>query len=247
MSIQCTFLAAVHTAAFFMAGAFAPAYAGAFHVAPVRIEMSAKGTSSAMTVSNNGPAAVVIQLHRALWTQENGVDKYSPTDDLIATPPIFTVQPGGNQVVRIGLRRRPDPTTELSYRLYIQEVPPAKKEGFKGLQMALRISIPVFVEPNIKAKPGLRFSAQKSAADKLTVMLKNDSQAHVQVSDFRVNLPGQDVPLAVQQVSAYLLPLQSRSWTMAIDPAKPLKGTALRVKAFTDAGEMEADVILDRP
>ena len=35
----------------------------------------------------------------------------------------------GEQIVRVGLRRGPDPQRELAYRLYLQEVPPPPKRS----------------------------------------------------------------------------------------------------------------------
>lgn len=247
MSFQNVCKAAVSTAAFFVSFLVLPSFAGTFQVTPVRVELSATRGTAALTVSNNGSAAVVIQLQSAAWAQEAGVDQYSPTDDLIATPPIFTIQPGANQVVRVGLRRRPDANTELSYRLYLQEVPPAPELGFQGLQVALRIGIPVFVEPSLKTSASLSFAAQKNADNTLTVVTKNTSKAHVQVTDFKINLLGQEQAIATQQVSFYLLPLQERSWVLALDPKKKFSAKTVHVTAYTDAGTMETDVILDQP
>lgn len=247
MSLQGSFKAAVITAAFFMSGFVLPTFAGTFQVTPVRVELSAARATTALTVSNKGPAAVVIQLQSAAWAQLEGIDQYSASDDLIATPPIFTIQPGASQVVRVGLRRRPDADTELSYRLYLQEVPPAPELGFQGLQVALRIGIPVFVEPSTRTTAGLSFVAQKNAEDKITVVLKNTGKAHVQVTDFKLSLPGQAQAIATQQVSFYLLPLQARSWILAHEPHKLLGAKTVHVTAYTDAGTMEADVALDQP
>src|SRR5450759_1169209 len=103
MSVRYTLKAAVLTAAFFMAGSLNLAVAGTFQVTPVRVELSAQQSTTALTVSNNGSDPVVVQLQTSAWAQENGNDQYSSTDDLIATPPIFTIQPGANQIVRIGM------------------------------------------------------------------------------------------------------------------------------------------------
>ncbi|MES3025274.1 MAG: molecular chaperone [Pseudomonadota bacterium] len=247
MAKQSTFRAAVQTAAFFIAASFAPAFAGSFQVTPVRVDLSAQQKTAAVTVTNNGERPVVIQLQSAAWTQENGLDKYGPTEDLIATPPIFTVQAGAKQVVRIGLRVRPDASKELSYRIYMQEVPPPPTPGFRGLQVALRIGIPVFVEPATKAAGSLTFAAKKSGGGQLAVTLSNTGKAHLKVTDFHVSVPGIEGPIASEQVTSYLLPLQARVWSLPLDPKKPLAGPTVHVKAFTDAGPMEADVTLDKP
>src|SRR5690606_41692519 len=70
-----------------------------------------------------------------------------PRREVLLAPPIFTIPPGETQTLRIGLRRSPDPNQQLSYRLLLHELPPPLPEGFQGLRMAMRMSLPVFVTP----------------------------------------------------------------------------------------------------
>src|SRR4051812_46070459 len=112
----------------FLLGAVGVANAGSFAVNPVRATLSAKQTVSSLVVRNSGSESTVIQLEVVNWAQEDGKDVYTPTKELLATPPIFTVPPGGSQVVRVGLRRATDSQRELAYRLFLQEVPPAKTD-----------------------------------------------------------------------------------------------------------------------
>lgn len=247
MGIRPSLKAAVLTAVFSLASWLAPAFAGTFQVTPVRVELSAQQTTAALTVSNNGSEPVVVQLQTAAWAQNGGEDQYSGTNDLIASPPIFTIQPGAEQIVRVGMRRRPDASTELSYRLYLQEVPAPPAPGFRGLQMALRIGIPVFVEAASKSATDLRWALEKSAPGQLKVVLKNQGNTHAQVSDFKITANGSDQPLALQQVSFYLLPAQQRSWTLPLNPALPFNPGMLHITAFTDVGKLEADVAVALP
>ncbi len=247
MRIRHSLKAAVLTAAFSMAAVFQSAFGGTFQVTPVRVELSAQQATAALTVSNNGTEPVVVQLQSSAWAQDAGNDQYSDTNDLIASPPIFTILPGAEQIVRVGLRRRPDASAELSYRLYLQEVPAAPAPGFRGLQMALRIGIPVFVEATSKSGPELRWTVEKAAAGQLKVVLHNAGKAHIQVTDFKVTVPGSAQALALQQVSFYLLPAQQRSWILPLNPAVTLGARTLHVTAFTDAGTLEADVPLGTP
>jgi fimbrial chaperone protein len=237
------------TAAFLLSGVLSPglAWAGAFQVTPLRVELSSSQASNALTVQNNGSEPVVVQLQTVAWSQENGRDVYQPSDDLVATPPIFTIQPGAAQIIRVGLLRGADEDRELSYRLFLQEVPSPPKPDFKGLQMALRIGLPVFVLPKAKASPILNWRVERTSKGQLKVGLKNEGKAHVQVTDFSLFLPGKEQALAVQQVSAYLLPGQDRSWTLATDPAQPFRSDTARVKAYTDAGNIETDAKLEKP
>ncbi len=112
--------------------------------------------------------------------QEQGADRYSPTNELLAMPPIFTVAPGESQVVRIGLRRAPDPQRELSYRLFLQELPAPLPKGFQGLQVALRLGVPVFVTSSAPTAPQLQWRLRRTSKGLvLSTINQGNAQGHV--------------------------------------------------------------------
>ena len=223
-----------------------PLWAGSFHVTPIRVVLSAQLASATLTVKNNGDEPVVIQAQTVAWLQENGQDQYPASEDLLATPPIFTIQPGATQIVRVGMRRIVRVDQELSYRLFLQEVPPPPKSGFLGLQVALRIGIPIFIAPKVDVAPVLNWTVERQAGNQIKVRLTNHGKAHVQVTDFSIFRPDREPPLAVQQVSAYLLPGQNRTWILPTDPGQALSGDKVRVIANTDIGKMDTDVALEK-
>jgi fimbrial chaperone protein len=248
MHIWCRTQAAVVAAFFFFCAVIpGPLWAGSFQVTPLRVELSSQRPNDALQVQNNGSEPVVIQLQLVAWSQESGRDVYQPTDELLATPPIFTIQPGATQIIRVGSLRGVDEKNELSYRLFLQEVPSKPKPDFKGLQMALRIGLPVFILPKVKAAPALSWRVEQAAGGQLKVDLKNDGNAHIQILDFNLSLPDKQQAIAVQQVSAYLLPGQIRSWMLTTDPAQRRGGDTVRINAYTDAGSVETDIKLEKP
>ncbi len=222
-------------------------WAGSFNVSPTRVELSTQQARAALTIQNNGTEAVVIQAQTAAWLQENGQDQYLANADLLATPPIFTIEPGDTQIVRIGMRRAISSDQELSYRLFLQEVSPPPKPGFLGLQVGLRISIPIFIEPKVKADPILDWKVQQQADNRIKVSLTNGGNAHIQVIDFSISSSDREQALAVQQVSAYLLPGQSRMWVLPTDSARPFSGDKVRLMANTDIGKISIDAALEKP
>jgi fimbrial chaperone protein len=211
----------------------------------VRATLSAQNASESLTVRNNGTEPAVVQLEILGWSQQDSSDVFSPTRDILATPPIFTVQPGGSQVIRVGLRRAVDPLRELTYRLFLQEVPQAPKPGFQGLQVALRLSVPVFVNPPVAPAPVLRWWVLREPTGELRVRLTNDGNAHVQVASFQLAAAGRTV-VDRQQVSAYVLPGQRRHWV--VKPVGPVAaGAVLSLSAATDTGDVQANVAVDKP
>jgi len=207
-------------------------------VTPIRATLSAAHPVAALTVRNDGAEPTVVQVDALSWSQREGADVYAPTKEIIATPPIFSIKPGASQVIRVGLRREPDSGRELTYRLSLAEIPPPPKADFMGLRVALRMIVPVFVVPPGGTAPRLQWRVAAAGPGALSVALRNDGNAHVQVTHLRLESPpGQE--LDRQQASFYVLPGQSREWRLK-GTAQP--GSALRVHARTDAGDVQTDL-----
>jgi len=221
-----------------------PALAGSFSVTPMRVALSAAKPIGALEVHNDSSEATVVQLELVGWTQANNADVYAATTDLLATPPILTLPPGGSRVVRIGLRRAPDHDRELTYRLYIQELPPPVSDDFQGMRMTLKVGVPVFVASVAKPKPQLQW---RSAAgpDGIKLTLTNGGNEHVKITDLELSLADGARTSGVQRVSTYVLPGQSRDWLVKMD-GSVAAGSALRLKAHTDdSAELAAKLTLE--
>ena len=109
----------------------------------------------------------------------------------------------------------------------------------------MRVSLPVFVLPEVDAKPVLRWQATRTSQGDLKVSLTNNGNAHIQIANFKLSLPGSAQPWVTKQSSEYVLPGQSRDWNLRANaeyPAPP-PGVTLQLFAQTDAGDIEAEVI----
>jgi fimbrial chaperone protein len=225
------------------------AHAGSFQVNPIRVDLTTAQASGAITVRNDGAEPVVVQASIVAWSQEDGRDAYAPSSEALVTPPIATIAPGAEQIVRVGLRRAPDRDRELTYRLFLQEVPPPPKPGFTGLQVALRIGVPVFVAPAQAAAKPLEWSATLMPDNRVRLVARNTGNVHHRISDFELRATGDDAsssPLAGQSTVAYVLAGQTREWTLEARVERVRFARELTLKAFTDAGEINAAVTLDR-
>jgi fimbrial chaperone protein len=220
--------------------------AGSFGINPVKLVLSAQNPTEIMTVRNDGAQAAVMQVELASWTQEQGLDNHTPTRELLATPPIFNLPPGASQIIRIGLRRAPDGQREMAYRMFLQEVPPPPKPGALGLQVALRISVPVFIPPPFLAKPNLRWKAIRLDDHTLKIEVTNIGNVHDHLSAYTIHRKGSSAPYLSQQFFAYLLPGATRNWTLT-PKTMPNPGETLRLSAHTDQGAVEADIKVDKP
>jgi len=226
--------------------AMGPAFAGSLAVNPIRLNLSATQKTTPLVVRNIGTEPSVVQLQLMSWSQHNGRDVLVPSKDLLATPPIFTVPAGGTQTVRVGLRQRSDSKNEGSYRLILQEVPQPAKPEFRGLKVALRLSVPIFVAPSGVSTRQLAWHANvTSTADSqgLKIASLNTGNAHVQVIGLKLYSDGVELPLLSPVDAGYLLPGQGREWTLQLGSAPPA-GSTVRIEARTDAGDAQANVVV---
>lgn len=221
-----------------------PAEAGSFTVHPIRIHLGPKKPTAAIHVTNNSDTQTVVQLQVRKWIQRNGEDHYVPTRDLIATPPIFTMAPHSQQVVRVGLRVPPSVNVERTYRLFLMQVPPPPKPGFEGLQFALRLALPVFVAPRKPAAPALQWSAFGGAEGALKLRVHNAGQAHAHIDRIVVSRPETGERLGRTR-GFYLLPGARQTLTLKTDGV-PAVGTEIELAVTTDRGTTQIQVVIGK-
>jgi fimbrial chaperone protein len=209
------------------------ATAGTFTISPLRLDFAGTVSTAALTVRNENAAAVVVQAQGLAWSQAGGQDALEPSRDLLISPAVFTLPAGGSQLVRVALRRNPDPSLELSYRVTLQEVPQAASPGFNGLQVALRLSLPVFVTPLEAAEPRLEWHVAREADGRLAVTATNAGTAHARVHRFTFSAVGND-SMAEQSGMAYVLPGATRRWTF--DDKNNVRASGKAVAALNGAG-----------
>ena len=219
------------------AGLSGAAQAGSFSANPVRLSLPAGATSTSLALTNQGNETVTIQTTVMGWSQDGGRDLLTPSQDLVVSPPIFKVAPGATQTVRIGLLRKADKERELTYRLFLQEVPPPRAAGEQGVSVALQLALPVFVQPQGRAAPVLSWQATPASDGAVELSLANAGNAHVQIVEARLVRPDGSVA-AESAPRTYVLPGQSRSWPMKSDG--PVGPGPLRVVARTGSGEVSA-------
>ena len=187
-----------------------------------------------------------MQMEVLSWSQREGKAVFAATRELLANPPIFTIPAGNSQLVRVGLRRAPDAQRELAYRVILQELPPPPNPDAMGMFMTMRISLPVFVLPEIDTKPVLLWQAARTSQGALKISLSNSGNAHIQIKNFKLSLLDSAQPWLTQQSSDYVLAGQSRDWIVLANPETPAPptGVTLQLFALTDADDIEAEVII---
>jgi fimbrial chaperone protein len=222
--------------------------AASWNVEPVRVELTSEQTTSAITISNDGDQVTSIQVQVVAWSQVDGKDVYTPTKELIISPPIFTINPKQEQIVRVALRQHSELTGEMTYRINLQELPAVALSNASAVQVALRVSLPVFIQMQKGiAVPKMVWHVEHAADKNLIVNLRNQGNAHIQITDLALYAPGVELPIASDTVSSYVLAGQSHQWFLKSNTGEKLIGTRLRLKAFTDIENIDTEIALDTP
>lgn len=227
-------------AALALAAAFG-AHAGSFTANPVRLTLAPGAMSTSLLLENKGDQPVLVQAELMAWSQQDGKDVLTPSQDLVVSPPIFKVAPGAGQTVRIGLLKPVAGDREVTYRLFLQEVAQPPAPGEQGLAVALRLGLPVFILPKTRVAPQLAWRASPERGD-IRLTLTNSGNAHVQAVDCKL-YRADGTLIAEQQLSGYVLAGQTRSWQ--IKPTQPWRGEKLKLTARTLTGDVTADIISD--
>jgi fimbrial chaperone protein len=222
--------------------------AAEWNVDPVRVELSPQQQTAAIIVRNESDQPSSIQIQAVTWSQVDGMDVYTPTRELLVSPPIATIPPKTDQVIRIALRRSADPGKELSYRINLQELPTEQAHETSGVQVALRIGLPVFVQ-SLKgdATPKMAWSVARVSDSQLKVKVRNQGNAHVQISDFSLHAAGADQAVTSESTSSYVLAGQSHEWLLKSSSSQNIADGRLRLMAFTDADKVDTELVLGKP
>lgn len=216
-------------------------HAGSFSVTPLRVDLSKSETTRIINLQNLEDKPVTVQLQVMAWSHKDGVDKLTPTRDVIVTPQVFLLKANSLQIIRAGLLRKPDSDEELSYRLVIEEIPAPPPADFKGAQLALKITLPVFVRPEKPPSPKLEFQTSIETDGKLKVSVVNRGQAHAQIQKMTVFAKDKsEKSLASHEKSLYVLPGQERHLFLKTD-ARDLAGIdKFFITATTRHGPIES-------
>ncbi len=170
----------------------AVSHAGALQVAPTRLDLPGDKRAVALTVTNTGNAPMLMQLESMRWAQTTGNDDYSPTDELIASPPIFTLEAGAAQVVRVARRDGSRVSAERAYRIFIQEVPTPATTSAPALAVVLRIGLPVFVTPASATDAALQWSLRCATASPPVLLITNPGSRVVRLDELIVRVGSTD-------------------------------------------------------
>ncbi len=207
-------------------------------VLPVIIDLAPGQSAASLSVINQGDSETSFQVRSYAWTQPSGDDNLAATDELLASPPLGTIAAGATQVVRLVLRRPPQ-AREATYRILLDQIPPAAAPG--TVRIALRLSIPIFAAPQTRALPHIQWRIESSGRQASLVAV-NDGTRHETVRDIALVSPGGAAAKVEANVSPYILAGATRRWRIQGTP--PVPGTSVELTAQGVAGSIDQPVLV---
>ncbi len=168
------------------------ALAAGLRVVPLKLEMTARGGAATLELTNLTRDNIGVQIESKAWAQANGADVYTVTQDLLFAPPIVAIPAGKTKTVRFRLRRGPSTDHELSYRIYVQQLAAAPDSASDrnalagGVEVRLRLGIPLFVAAIKPQPPGVEAVALRLAGGGSALRLKNPGKIHLKIAQVEV-------------------------------------------------------------
>ena len=192
----------------------APAQAANLQISPVMIILRAGQGATGISMQNLSEQPVYGQVRVYLWEQKDGDDVLTPTQEIVASPPIIQIGPKSSQVIRLVRRSDQLPTRELSYRILIDEIPREDQPAGSGVDIRLRYSVPMFVlPPDERGAPALAWSVFRKD-DGWMLRVRNNGVQRAQIGALELANPAGKQYVLAQGLFGYVLAGQLREWRL---------------------------------
>lgn len=233
------------TALLLIAFLAAPAAAAPLGVTPTQIDLNPHQRSDLIAVTNEGDDEVRLQVEAFDWDQRpNGETVLAPTQDIVAFPPLLAVGAHETKRIRVGAEA-PPAAAEKSYRLIIQELPPAPKEGVTGVQMLTNFSLPIFLGPGV-VSPEAKIEPGPISGGAMTFAVHDQGTQHFMLRGVVVTGTDQSGAKTFEAKASgwYVLAGGTREYRLALSQADCRASKELRLEAQLQDGAVEARVPL---
>ncbi|WP_343646930.1 fimbria/pilus periplasmic chaperone [Enterobacter sp.] len=205
------------------------ALAATLQVAPVTLDLDSSQRATAVYLTNSGDTPIHAQIRVYDWTQANGKDVLTPTDDVVSSPAMTALAPGQQQLVRIIVLQPGVRQQEQSYRLVIDELPSHLPEtaGRNAVHFLLRYSIPVFIAGAQSAGTRDNDLRCEQAGSPAAIQCFNAGERHIRLSNLQTLAADGQVVNTLKGLAGYVLPGQKYVFKLKQNPRRAL--SSLRV------------------
>ena len=219
-----------------------PAAAAMLSISPVSLDISAPRTSTKLNLENRGEEPVTVQFRVFRWENNDGKDSLTPTNSVVASPPVATLKPHGKYTVRIVRVANEPVTSEESYRLLVDQLPKLAKQPGSRVSFLIRQSIPVFFTTGDGQKATMAWSARIEGQN-LVLTAQNKGRRRAKLSQIRLKGPAGVFTAPAEGLAGYVLSGSSTRWVQPI-PRGLAPGAKITIVAQDEHGPVEATAIV---
>lgn len=214
-----------------------PVAAQSLTVMPVVINLQPGQLAAAISISGQGGAEISYQVRAFAWSEKDDAEQLDPTDDVLLSPPLGVIPADSTQVVRIVIRKPPK-DHESVYRILLDQIPPPSQPG--TVRIALRLSLPIFVEPVTRVAPHIDWHVERDSSG-ISLVAVNNGTRHERIHDIALSA-GTTTFKPQGDSSPYLLAGATRRFRLTGDGALPAAGANLHLTAQSDGGKIDVTV-----
>jgi fimbrial chaperone protein len=212
--------------------------AGSVTVFPLRVTFDSTRTADVVTVRNTDNKTLTLQTTVHKWTQADGEMVLLPTRDVLLAPPLIEIPPGESQSIRLVLRKEINDKDQEAYRLVLQELIRTGTTQGAQMQMAFRVTLPVFVTAK-NPTPPVPVAVVVNEAGQTYLKIKNTGKSHVQIT--KLNVLDSQGSVATHSSMLYVLP-GSIVPVKIPNLARPLRA-GMTVELTTDVGPFSIQLV----
>ena len=174
-----------------------------------RIELTKERTSEVITVQNRSNEPLRLQVTGFRWSQAAGDPMVlEPTDEIVFFPTVLLLEPGASRPVRVGYLGTPT-ARERTYRIILEELPPAPAGPDNVVRVLTRLNVPVFVDA-ARQSPSPRLGVVAREGATVIVPVHNGGSSHVMIEAVAVAaVDAQGRRLFNQEVSGWYVLAES--------------------------------------
>ncbi|WEX85755.1 molecular chaperone [Sinorhizobium garamanticum] len=212
--------------------------AASLRVSPTTVDLIAPDSAATLNLSNEAKRPINVQVRVFRWTQEGGVDRLEPTEDVVASPPATEMQANASYVVRVVRVTKAPIATEESYRVVVDELPDPARRQAGTVSLVVRHSIPVFFRNPDASAAQVSWTIQRSSGTTLLVG-RNSGDSRLRLSDLSLSRDGQRLG-GRNGLIGYVLGGATMQWPIPL--SRTPAGGSITLSAQTQTGPLNASV-----
>lgn len=212
------------------------ANAASLQVSPVLVEIGANEPATTMFLRNTGTELIGAQVRVMKWSQKDGADILEPTRDVVASPPILKINPGGEQTIRLIRASKQPIVSEESYRILVNELPGSGNAQANSVNLLLQYSIPVFLNAAGTTRPQLSWRAQRDG-ENVKLIVYNSGTRREKLRELIVSLQDGHKVIDKSGLVGYVLARSSMEWSIPVSSVS--RGDKLSIVAQGENGRVQ--------